>query len=118
MYLTERIKDLFKTSNGKYIAPQALETKLVIDRYIDQIAIIADQRKFVSALIVPVYGFVKQYAKEKGIEYKDILNCWSILKLLLCSAHVSIRCSSSLPITNRLNDLRCFPNRSAWKKGN
>ena len=53
-------------------APQALETKLVIDRYIDQIAIIADQRKFVSALIVPVYGFVKDYAKEKGIEYKDM----------------------------------------------
>ena len=71
-FLTERIKDLFKTSNGKYIAPQALETKLVIDRYIDQIAIIADQRKFVSALIVPVYGFVKDYAKEKGIEYKDM----------------------------------------------
>ena len=72
LYLTERIKDLFKTSNGKYISPQALETKLAIDRYIDQIAIIADQRKFVSALIVPVYGFVKDYAKEKGIEYKDM----------------------------------------------
>ena len=72
LYLTERIKDLFKTSNGKYVAPQALETKLVIDRYIDQIAIIADQRKFVSALIVPVYGFVKDYAKEKGIEYTNM----------------------------------------------
>ena len=72
LYLTERIKDLFKTSNGKYISPQALETKLAIDRYIDQIAIIADQRKFVSALIVPVYGFVKDYAKEKGIEYKNM----------------------------------------------
>ena len=70
--LTERIKDLFKTSNGKYISPQALETKLAIDRYIDQIAIIADQRKFVSALIVPVYGLVKNYAKEKGLEYKDM----------------------------------------------
>ena len=72
LFLMERIKDLFKTSNGKYIAPQALETKLVIDRYIDQIAIIADRRKFVSALIVPVYGYVKEYAKEKGIEYKDM----------------------------------------------
>ena len=72
LYLTERIKDLFKTSNGKYVSPQALETQLAIDRYIDQIAIIADQRKFVSALIVPVYGFVKDYAKEKGIEYKNM----------------------------------------------
>ncbi len=72
LYLTERIKDLFKTSNGKYISPQALETKLSIDRYIDQIAVIADQRKFVSALIVPVYGLVKAYAEEKGLEYKDM----------------------------------------------
>ena len=72
LYLTERIKDLFKTSNGKYISPQALETKLSIDRYIDQIAVIADQRKFVSAMIVPVYGLVKNYAKEKGLEYKDM----------------------------------------------
>ena len=72
LYLTERIKDLFKTSNGKYISPQALETKLSIDRYIDQIAVIADERKFVSALIVPVYGFVKDYAEEKGIDYKDM----------------------------------------------
>ncbi|MCD8080012.1 MAG: long-chain fatty acid--CoA ligase [Bacteroides sp.] len=71
LYLTERIKDLFKTSNGKYIAPQALETKLVVDKYIDQVAIIADQRKFASALIVPVYSYVEQYAKEKGLEYKS-----------------------------------------------
>lgn len=72
LYLTERIKDLFKTSNGKYIAPQAIETKLVVDRYIDQIAIIADQRKFVSALIVPVYEFVEEYAREKGIGYSSM----------------------------------------------
>lgn len=72
LYLTERIKDLFKTSNGKYIAPQALETRLVIDRYIDQIAVIADQRKFVSALIVPVYELVEEYARKKEIKYADM----------------------------------------------
>ena len=72
LFLTARIKDLFKTSNGKYIAPQAIETKMVVDRYIDQISIIADQRKFVSALIVPDYKLVKEYAEEKGIAYKDM----------------------------------------------
>ena len=72
LYLTERIKDLFKTSNGKYISPQALETKIAIDRYIDQIAVIADERKFVSALIVPLYANVVAYAKEKSIQYKDM----------------------------------------------
>ena len=77
LFLTERIKDLFKTSNGKYISPQALETKLSIDRYIDQLAIIADQRKFVSALIVPAYEMVEVYAKEKGVSYssrEELLN--------------------------------------------
>ena len=71
LYLTDRIKDLFKTSNGKYIAPQAIETKLVVDRYIDQISIIADQRKFVSALIVPDYVQVEKYAAEHKISYSS-----------------------------------------------
>ena len=48
LFLKERIKDLYKTSNGKYIAPQMIESKLLVDKFIDQICIIADQRKFVS----------------------------------------------------------------------
>ena len=71
LYLTERIKDLFKTSNGKYIAPQAIETKLVVDRFIDQITVIADERKFVSALIVPEYSQVEKYARDHRIAYAD-----------------------------------------------
>ena len=48
--LTERIKDLFKTSNGKYIAPQAIESRLGEDPYIEQVAVIGDQRKYVTAI--------------------------------------------------------------------
>lgn len=72
LFLTERIKDLFKTSNGKYIAPQAIESRLVVDRYIDQIAVIADQRKFVSALIIPTYELVEEYAKKHRIPYNSM----------------------------------------------
>jgi long-chain acyl-CoA synthetase len=71
LFLTDRIKDLFKTSNGKYIAPQAIESRLVVDRYIDQIALIADQRKFVSALIVPAYDLVEKYAAQHHIAYES-----------------------------------------------
>ena len=46
LFLRERIKDLFKTSNGKYIAPQMIESKLVLDRYFEQAVVVADQRKF------------------------------------------------------------------------
>ena len=69
LFLKERIKDLYKTSNGKYIAPQMIESKLLVDKYIDQIAIIADQRKFVSALIIPVYSLLEEYAREHHIPF-------------------------------------------------
>lgn len=72
LFLTERIKDLFKTSNGKYIAPQMIESKLVVDRFIDQIVIIADQRKFVSALIVPDYAVLEDFARRHHISYTSI----------------------------------------------
>jgi long-chain acyl-CoA synthetase len=71
LYLTDRIKDLFKTSNGKYIAPQMLESKLVVDRYVDQIVIIADQRKFVSALIIPEYELLEEWARRRHIDFAD-----------------------------------------------
>jgi len=72
LFLTDRIKDLFKTSNGKYIAPQAIETKLVVDRYIDQIVIIADERKFVSALIIPDYPALEEWAKRHQLQYANL----------------------------------------------
>ncbi len=69
LFLKERIKDLFKTSNGKYIAPQMIESKLLVDKYIDQIAVIADNRQFVSALIIPEYRLLEEWARECGEKY-------------------------------------------------
>lgn len=66
LYITERIKDLFKTSNGKYVAPQVIEGKLTIDRYFEQVVVIADQRKFVSALIIPNYKAIEDWAAQQG----------------------------------------------------
>lgn len=70
--LTERIKDLYKTSNGKYIAPQMIESRVGEDKYIDQIAVIGDSRKFVSALIIPNYQTLEQYATEQKIPYDNV----------------------------------------------
>ena len=71
LFLTERIKDLFKTSNGKYIAPQQVEALLLVDKFIDQVAVIADQRKFVSALIVPEFRLVEDWAREHHIAFSS-----------------------------------------------
>lgn len=71
LFLKDRIKDLFKTSNGKYIAPQMIESKLLVDKFIDQIAVIADQRKFVSALIIPDYALLEEYAGRHAIAFSS-----------------------------------------------
>jgi len=85
LFLTERIKDLFKTANGKYIAPQAIETKVSEDKFVDMIAIIADERKFVSALIVPDYTALAEYADTHNIPYnkmEDLFSNVDILRML------------------------------------
>jgi long-chain acyl-CoA synthetase len=83
--LTERLKDLYKTSNGKYIALQVLETMLGQDKYIEQVAIIGDGRKYVSALIVPDFEELKAYADKKHIEHhtiEDLVNNSDIRKMI------------------------------------
>jgi long-chain acyl-CoA synthetase len=68
--LIERIKDLFKTSNGKYIAPQQLEMKLGSDKHIEQVAVIGDQRNYVTAIIAPNMETVHQLADQHGITFQ------------------------------------------------
>lgn len=71
LVLTERVKDLFKTSNGKYIAPQMMESRLAENKYIDEVAVIGDQRKFVTALVVPNLPQLRTWAKSNGINAED-----------------------------------------------
>ena len=71
LFITDRIKELMKTSNGKYIAPQYIESKIGKDKFIEQIAIIADAKKYVSALIVPCFDSVEEYARKLNLKYQD-----------------------------------------------
>lgn len=71
LFITERIKELMKTSNGKYIAPQQIEGKIGKDSFIDQLAVIADMRNFVSALIVPNFEALTSYANDINLKYKN-----------------------------------------------
>lgn len=71
LYLTDRIKDLFKTSYGKYIAPQEIETRLVLDKYIEQVAVIGDEKPYVTALIVPDYTALEKFATKQMIHFNS-----------------------------------------------
>lgn len=84
LYITDRIKELMKTSTGKYIAPQYIEGKIGQDKFIEQIAIIADARKYVSALIVPCFESLEAYAEQLNIRYRnrvDLIKHTEIIRL-------------------------------------
>jgi long-chain acyl-CoA synthetase len=68
--ITDRKKELFKTSAGKYISPIAIENKLKESRFIEQCIVIGSGQKFASALIIPAFATFKEYFKDKGIEWK------------------------------------------------
>ena len=69
--ITDRKKEIFKTSGGKYIVPQAMENKFKESRFIEQIMVIGEGEKFPSAFIVPSFSFVREWAERKNIDLGD-----------------------------------------------
>ncbi len=82
--ITDRKKELFKTSGGKYVAPQPIENKFKESPFIEQIIVVGADRKFVGALIVPSFAVLREWMKEKGITYttnEDVINNPKVLEL-------------------------------------
>ena len=69
--ITDRKKEIFKTSGGKYIVPQAMENKFKESRFIEQLMVVGEGEKFPSALIVPSFAFIKEWAKRKNVDIGD-----------------------------------------------
>lgn len=75
--ITDRKKEIFKTSGGKYVAPQVMENKFKESRFIEQIMVIGEGQKHPAAFVVPAYEFVEEWCKRKGLEfnnYQDIIS--------------------------------------------
>lgn len=109
LVLTERVKDLFKTSNGKYVAPQMMESRLAENKYIDEVAVIGDRKKFVSALIVPNFSQLRNWAEGHGIKYaetSDLCNDRRVVDFIMkqinelqkdCAGYEKIKAITLLP---------------------
>lgn len=72
LYITDRKKDIIVTAGGKNIAPQMIENQLKTNPFISNVVVIGDKKRFVSALIVPNFEKLKQYAEASGIEYESV----------------------------------------------
>jgi long-chain acyl-CoA synthetase len=97
LHMTERIKDIIKTSTGKYISPQKIELQLSKSKYIEQICIIGDNRKYLTALIVPTYSALEKLANSQNIKAENmavLLNEPFIYKLIEKEIN---KCQSHLP---------------------
>jgi long-chain acyl-CoA synthetase len=65
--ITDRVKEIFKTSGGKFVAPQPIENKMKESLFIEQIMVIGENRNFAAAIIIPNFEFIKDWAKKKGL---------------------------------------------------
>ena len=72
--ITDRKKEIFKTSGGKYIVPQAIENSLKESRFIEQAMVIGENQKFPAAFIVPDYAFLRAWAKRHKLSFEDLSN--------------------------------------------
>ena len=72
--ITDRKKEIFKTSGGKYIIPQAMENKFKESRFIEQIMVVGEGQKFPGALIIPNFNYIKEWANNKKLQIKDNSN--------------------------------------------
>ena len=69
--ITDRKKEIFKTSGGKYVAPQVMENKLKASRFIEQVMVVGENRKFPAALVVPEFVFLKEWCARKSIPFES-----------------------------------------------
>ncbi|MBX2948987.1 MAG: long-chain fatty acid--CoA ligase [Crocinitomicaceae bacterium] len=72
--ITDRKKEMFKTSGGKFVVPQIMENTFKESRFIEQIMVLGEGQKFPSALIVPNFSFVKDWAERKGFDLRSKSN--------------------------------------------
>ncbi len=117
LYFQERIKDLFKTSNGKYIAPQAIELSLAGNKYIEQSAVIADNYKFVSALIVPNFMALENYAQARGIDFDGHESLIAKEKIIRLFQSVIESCQKDFASFEKIKRFTLLPEPFSMEKG-
>jgi long-chain acyl-CoA synthetase len=113
----ERLKDLMKTSNGKYIAPQQVEGVLAREALFEQVAVIADTRKFVSALIVPAWEALEDYAQSINLSYENRVELIRHSKIIEYVEHCLHEVQQELAMFEKVKKFTLLPQEFSIEQG-
>ena len=108
--ITGRVKELFKTSGGKYVAPQVIENKLKESPFVEQLMVVGENEKFVSALIVPSFENLKGWSAKNGVEYtsdEDIVRNPEVIKLIQDEVD---ECNTNFGHVEQIKKFKVLPN--------
>ncbi len=117
LHITDRKKDIIITAGGKNIAPQHIESLLGQDYYIEQIAIIGNKRKYLTALIVPAFDALKEYAQSHGIPFSSPEDLVSNKQIIDFYAKRLEQLSHSLASYERIKKFRLLAQPFSQEKG-
>lgn len=117
LYVTDRKKDLLKTSGGKFIAPQPIESSCKHHPWVAEAVVIGDKRKFPALLIIPNFAAVETYAQAQGIEFSSRRDLVAKPEILACYADIVRSVNADLAQFERLKKFRLIPEELSSANG-
>jgi len=115
--ITDRKKELLKTSGGKYVAPAPIESKFREDFFVEQIMVVGEGKKFVSALIVPAFPVLEEWAKENGISFSDRVSLITNSKVLAKFQSVIDELNPNFSHIEQIKKFKLLPNEWTTETG-
>ena len=108
--ITDRKKEIFKLSSGKYVAPQVVENKMKESIYIEQLMVIGEDQKTASAIVSPDFETLKAYAKKKNFTYADNAELIALPEIKKMVQSEIMRLNKDLGKTEQITSFRLVPN--------
>jgi long-chain acyl-CoA synthetase len=115
--ITDRKKELFKTSGGKYVAPQAVEGKMKESSFIEQVLVVGPEKKFVGALIVPSFSALKKWCETNNVSFASNEAVIKDPKVLALFAAEVERCNQTLNHIEQVKKFELLPQEWTVDKG-
>ncbi len=113
--ITGRIKDIVITAGGKNISPQKIENCLYVSRYIEQVSVIGDRRKYLTALVVPAFKKLTQWARKRGVVFRDNEELIQDARVIRLFEKEINNCSHKLAQVEKIKKFKLLPNEWTQK---